>query len=167
LVPGLGVAGVFLALYLAGLIPPVPLSAKKMGIYHRIEKEGDAYVLYHERAWWKFWLRGDQHFVSRPGDKIYFFTAISSPARFDDTVFVRWMFHSPRGWSGSDRIPLKITGGRKEGFRGFTVKQNYDYGDGRWRASVETADGREIGRIYFTVEKAAEDPARDLASERY
>jgi hypothetical protein len=167
LVPGLGVSTVFLVLYLVGLVPPVPISAKKMGVYHSITKEGDQYVLYHERPWWKIWQRGDQDFLARPGDKIFFFAAISSPARFDDTVYVRWMFHTARGWSGSDRIPVRITGGRKEGFRGFTSKQNYDYGDGHWRVSVESQDGREIGRMYFKVEKAAEDPARAFQAERY
>ncbi|MGZ3654778.1 MAG: DUF2914 domain-containing protein [Bdellovibrionota bacterium] len=167
LIPGLSVSAIFLALYVFGLIPPVPLSAKKMGVYHKIEKEGDDYVLYHERPWWKIWQNGDQDFVARPGDKIFFFAAISSPARIDDTVFVRWMFHGQRGCSGSDRIPVKINGGRKEGFRGFTTKQNFDYGDGRWRVSVETQDGREIGRMYFSVEKGADDPGRVFLTERY
>lgn len=167
LIPGLSVSALFLALYVFGLIPPVPLSAKKMGVYHRIEKEGDDYVLYHERAWWKFWQNGDQDFVARPGDKVFFFAAISSPARIADSVFVHWMFHSPKGWSGSDRIELRITGGRKAGFRGFTSKQNFDYGDGRWKVAVETADGREIGRMYFTVEKGPEDPTRAFLADRY
>lgn len=167
LIPGLGMCGIFLGLYLFGLVPPVPISAKKLGIYHGIEKRGDDYVLLHERPWWQVWLRGDQHFVARPGDKIYFFAAISSPGRFDDTVYVRWDFHGVRGWSGSDRIPVRITGGRKEGFRGFTSKQNFDYGDGRWRVSVETQDGREIGRLYFTVAKAEADPGRTFLEEVY
>jgi hypothetical protein len=167
LIPGLSVSGIFLALWLFGLIPPVPLSAKKMGVYHRIEKEGDDYVLYHERAWWKFWQNGDQDFVARPGDKVHFFAAISSPARINDSVFVHWMFHTQKGWSGSDRIELHITGGRKGGFRGFTTKQNFDYGDGRWKVAVETSDGREIGRMYFTVEKGVDDPGRVFLTDRY
>ncbi len=168
LIPGLSVSGLFLLLYLAGLIPPVPLAAKKLGVYHGIEKSGDDYLLHHERPWWRFWQSGDQDFVARPGDSIYFFVAISSPARFADTVFVRWMFHDPRsGWKGSDRIPLHISGGRKGGFRGFTTKQNFDYGDGGWRVSVETVDGREIGRMYFSVAKGEADPSRAFSTEIY
>jgi hypothetical protein len=45
-------------------------------------------------------------------------------------------------------------GGREEGFRGYGVKTNYQPGD--WKVQVETADGREIGRIYFDVETVAE-----------
>jgi len=196
-IPGVATATLFLLLYLVGWIPPVPLAAVKMGVYHRIEKarnayavveekpfwsflvpkhyyikaveagegataalgEGltreplnDKYVLYHEKPWWRFWKSGDQHFVARPGDKIYFFVAIFSPGGFNDSIFVRWQFHdAKKGWQGSDRIPVAITGGRKEGFRGFTTKANFDYGSGDWRISVETSDGREIGRMYFDV----------------
>jgi hypothetical protein len=167
LIPGLGVSALFLALYVLGLIPPVPISAKKMGIYHRIEKQEGDYVLFHERPWWKIWQRGDQDFVARPGDKLNFFAAISSPGRFDDTVYVRWMFHGPKGWSLSDRKAVRITGGRKEGFRVATWKENFDYGDGHWKVDVETQDGREIGRMYFTVEKGPEDPGRVFLEERY
>lgn len=168
LIPGLSISGLFLALYLFGLIPPVPLAAQKLGVYHGIEKAEGKYVLLHERPWWKFWQRGDQDFVARPGDKIHFFAAISSPGYFADTVYVRWMFRDARGnWQGSDRIPVAITGGRKEGFRGFTTKQNFDYGDGHWRVSVETVDGREIGRMYFRVSKAEPDPARVFEREVY
>lgn len=198
-IPGIATATLFLLLYFVGWIPPVPLAAVKMGVYHRIEKarnayavveerpfwnflvprsyfirsiensegatatlgEGltrepinDKYVLYHEKPWWRFWKNGDQHFVARAGDKIHFFVAIFSPGGFNDSIFVRWQFHdAKRGWQGSDRIPVSITGGRKEGFRGFTTKANFDYGDGDWRISVETNDGREIGRMYFDVVK--------------
>ena len=49
----------------------------------------------------------------------------------------------------SDRIRIDITGGRQEGFRGYTYKQNY--ASGEWQMRVETQDGRELGRIYFEV----------------
>lgn len=211
--PGLATSGLFLVLYLFGLIPPVPLAAVKMGVYHKIEKarggyvlaaerpvwdfftpgsyfqkglvtdssqpvpEGhalipvaDKYVLYHERPWWKFWRSGDQDFTARPGDKIHFFVAIFSPGRFADTIFVRWQFYdAKRGWQGSDRIPVAITGGRKEGFRGFTSKANFDYGTGEWRVLVETNDAREIGRLYFDVTRddAAAEGERSFNFELY
>ena len=166
LMPGLSVTACFLALYLAGLIPPVPIAAKKLGVYHQVEKRGDEYVLFHERPRWKFWQSGDQDFVAQPGDRVYVFVAVFSPARFDDTVFVRWLFRDEaRGWKGADRIPIHITGGRKGGFRGFASKQNYPEGDSR--VSLETRDGREIARLYFTVTKAGADPARVLMSETY
>jgi hypothetical protein len=150
LIPGFSVLGLVVLCYLMGWMPPVPVSIKSMGVYHRIEKEGSKYALYHQKPKWKFWQTGDQDFIAVPGDKVYFFARIYSPAKFNDSVFLHWYFKdSKRGWQSTDRLPLTIVGGRKEGFRGFTVKQNYKAGD--WRVSVETTDSREIGRLYFNI----------------
>lgn len=166
LAPGLGVSICFLAFYLVGLIPPVPVAARKMGVYHLVERQGSDYVLSHERPDWRFWHQGDENFVARPGDRIFVFVAIFSPARFDDTVFVRWQHRTLAGeWVDSDRIPIAITGGRREGFRGYTAKQHYQAG--LWRVKVETRDGREIGRVRFRVTLADADPNRVLKTERY
>jgi hypothetical protein len=156
MIPGGAVILAMFLLYQFKLIPPVPLSVKKMGVYHGLEKVDGKFILQHERPWWKFWRSGDQDFYAAPGDKIYFFAKIFSPARFDDTVTLHWWQKDAHGsWMSTDKIPMRITGGRHEGFRGFTVKQNYTNGD--WCVAVETTDGREIGRMYFTV-STAEQP---------
>jgi hypothetical protein len=166
LAPGAIVAVAFTVFYLVGWIPPVPLSIQKMGIYHGVAKAGDAYQLQHQNPWWKFWRYGDQDFRARPGDKVYFFAGIFSPARFDDSIFIRWSQKNPRlGWQSSDRIPLHVTGGRRGGYRGFTMKQNY--GEGDWRVSVETSDGREIGRMYFTITREEAGEPREFFVEKY
>lgn len=156
----------FFVLFSLQWIPPVPVSLTKIGIYHHVAKTKDGYELTHEQPWWKFWRSGDQRFVARPGDKIYAYFSVFSPTGFADQVRVRWLFDGPGGWDGTDAIPVKITGGREEGFRGFTVKENYQEGD--WQIRVETGDGREIGRLYFTVEKGA-DPtgAREVFTDRH
>lgn len=166
-VPAGSVLGIFLVLYLIGWIPPVPISVQNMGVYHMIEKVEDNYVVSHENPWWKFWKTGDQEFLAGPGDKIYFFAKIFSPARFSDSLILHWYYKTPRkGWMSTDRIPMKISGGRKGGYRGFAVKQNYT--DGEFRISVETTDGREIGRIYFEVTKVHEvSPNRAFIKENY
>lgn len=166
-VPGTTILGLFLVLYLLGWIPPVPLSVQNMGLYHMVEKVDGNYVVSHENPWWRFWQKGDQEFRAEPGDKIYFFAEIFSPARFSDSVTLHWYYKDPRsGWMSTDRIPMKIFGGRKNGFRGFAVKQNYT--DGKFRISVETTDGREIGRIYFDVTKSPKaSPQRVFSKESY
>ena len=68
-----------------------------------------------------------------------------------ECLYIFGFYESNRGWTSTDKIPMKVSGGRKEGYRGFSTKQNYQAGD--WKISVETSDGREIGRIYFKVEK--------------
>jgi hypothetical protein len=71
---GLIMAATFLLLRLVNIVPPVPLSLQSAGIYHSVTKDYPKYILKHEKAWWKFWHRGDQSFTARPDDKLFFFT---------------------------------------------------------------------------------------------
>jgi hypothetical protein len=147
----------FLTFYLFRLIPPVPLSIPFIGVYHQVERTGDGYRLSHERPAWRFWHNGDQSFLAQPGDKVYVFFRIFSPARFSDQVQMRWHWKDPaRGWTSHDTIPIRIVGGREQGFRGYGVKSNYQ--PGAWKVQVETLDGREIGRVYFDLEAALPAP---------
>ena len=117
LVPLGGVLVGFLVFYFFRLIPPVPLSIPFIGIYHAVEKTQDTYRLSHERPAWRFWHHGDQEFLAQPGDKVYVFFRIFSPTRFSDQVQVRWYLKDDaRGWMLQDTIPIKILGGRAEGF---------------------------------------------------
>jgi hypothetical protein len=150
LFPGIFVLTLFTFFYFMGWIPPVPLSVKYQGIYHLVEKKEGAYFLSTEKEPWKFWQSGDQDFKARAGDKIYFYAQIYSPARFSDQIFIQWLrYDTTLGWVKTDRIPLQIVGGRKEGFRGFASKANYQVGE--WRVQVETAMGHEISRLKFEV----------------
>jgi Protein of unknown function (DUF2914) len=157
LVPmGVVLAG-FLASYLLRVIPPVPLSIPFIGVYHSVERTDAGYILAHERPWWRFWENGDQEFRAQPGDRVYVFFRIFSPARFADRVQMRWYWEpGGRGWLLQDTIPIDIVGGREEGFRGYGFKSNYQ--PGRWKVQVETADSREIGRVYFTLESVPPAP---------
>jgi hypothetical protein len=94
------------------------------------------------------------------------FVAVYSPASFDDVVFVQWQYRDPRaGWKNTDRIQLRITGGRRGGYRGWTTKQNFSAGD--WRVRLETRDGREIAHLKIAVTTVPLNPERVLASELY
>jgi hypothetical protein len=154
----------FLTFYLFRLIPPVPLSIPFMGVYHGVERSDLGYKLTHERPAWRFWQNGDQEFRAQPGDKVHVYFRIFSPSRFSDQVQMKWyLYKSEAGrWSLQDTIPIKIVGGREEGFRGYGVKSRYDPGE--WKVQVETSDGREIGRIYFTLETVPDSP-RSFAAE--
>lgn len=151
LLPSTAILVLFLSFYFLGWIPPVPLSVKEIGIYHDIKRsdEGD-YLLYYERPNWKFWQSGDQSFKAFLDDKVFVFVRIFSPARFNDTLYLHWQKHlENKGWETTDKVPINISGGRKEGYRGYSYKENYSSGD--WRILVETNDGREVGRINFDI----------------
>jgi len=157
--PGLAVSVLFLLMYLIGLIPPVPIAARTLGVYHQVERVGDEFRLSYEPAWWRLGHSDDRRFVAEPGDVVHVFFAIFAPTRFDDTVFVRWSFRDRKSnWQDSDRIPIRITGGRQLGFRGVATKENYV--PGSWRVIVETRDGREIARLNFKIKKVETNPQR-------
>lgn len=151
----------FAGLYFTKVIPPVPLSLSSIGVYHGIRRDGDQWALQMTRSRWKFWERGDQTFLARPGDKLHLFTAVFSPTDFHERLRVRWQRWLPkRGWQDSDVIPLAILGGRDGGFRGELVKAHF--ADGDWRVRVETSDGRELGRYDFSVEADASTAPRTV-----
>jgi Protein of unknown function (DUF2914) len=170
LMPPLITAGVLLSLYLLKLLPPIPLSIQYIGIYHQIEKvrpldssgaPGETkFNLKFERPFYKFWQNGAQDFVAEPGDKIHCFARIFAPRNFKDKIVFHWLVKYPSGWQSTDKVISEISGGRDEGFRSFVAKSNYEPGD--WRVQIETTDGREIGRIYFSVESV---PEKNLVRE--
>ena len=154
------VLAAFLASYLLRVIPPVPLSIPFIGVYHSVARAEEGYGLTHEQPWWRVWHNGDQQFRAQPGDKVYVYFRIFSPARFSDEVRMRWFWKpwqpGDRRWALQDTIPIKIVGGREQGFRGYGVKANYQAGT--WKVQVETTDGREIGRVYFDLETVGQVP---------
>lgn len=156
LYPFAAVAALFSILYFARVIPPVPLSLSEIGIYHNVERRGDSFALTSTRPAWKFWQRGDQLFLARPGDAVYCWAAVFAPANFRERLSVRWVRAEAGEAAVSDEIPLRIEGGRDGGWRGYTSKANYV--PGRWRVEIITSDGRELGRINFEI-------AADISSE--
>jgi hypothetical protein len=152
LLPSLGVQTLLVLLFLGHLVPPVPLSLLDIGIYHGVVRNPSqaTYTLsHHPTPWWRFWAKDEQDFLARPGDRIFCFVHIFAPRNFHDEVRLRWAHHETTGWAASDAVPLQVTGGKQEGYAGYAYKQNWHPGD--WKVSVETRDGREIGRRRFTV----------------
>lgn len=147
--PSVGVLAGLLLLYFLKVLPPIPLAVQYMGIYHNIEKVEDKFRLSYNRAFWKFWQNGAQSFVAQKGDRIYVFARIFSPAYFADEVVFHWLMNVNGEWQTSDRVPVKVLGGRGEGFRAYSSKSNFQ--DGEWMVKIETSDEREIGRISFDV----------------
>jgi len=143
---------VLVGFYFLKWIPPVPLSLKFAGMYHKVAKVDDEFQLEFEKAaWYQFWKRSDDPFHGEGPS--YCFTAVFAPVTLHTTIFHRWQYqaHTGRDFATTDRIPITIAGGREKGYRGYTVKQRVVPGD--WRVDVETAEGSVIGRVSFRVEE--------------
>jgi hypothetical protein len=145
-------------LYLASLIPPVPLALKSAGIYHHVARAPGGYEVKHVPGPpWRFWKKWDDPFYLAPGESAYCYTAIFAPPKFRVPISHVWSRAAEGGgWVQTDRIRFEIRGGRERGFRGYTRKQGIT--PGRWRVEVETESGQTLGRIDFTVE--ASPPSR-------
>lgn len=148
-------------LYFTNLIPPIPLSLKDGGIYHGITKNPDgSYTLLEERR------KGILNYfhltksINLPrGDSLYAYTAIFSPANLDTNIVHEWQYFdmSREEWVTSTRIPLRLSGGRAEGFRTYSTKSNLS--PGKWRVNVSNPRGQVLGRINFQIFESRTSPS--------
>ncbi|HYE23380.1 MAG TPA: DUF2914 domain-containing protein [Candidatus Paceibacterota bacterium] len=143
--------------YFTGLIPPLPLGLKDVRIYHLVEKVPDGYrvLAEPERPWWEFYRPVTVHHV--PGAPLYAYSAVFAPIRFSATVVHQWEHLRDGKWQTVNRVSFPVSGGRAEGYRGYSVKTNPE--PGRWRVSIKTAEGQTIGRHEFTVEEVYVPPS--------
>lgn len=146
--------GVLLAInaaYFTGLIPPIPLVMSHAGVYQSLARQGDAYVARAEepKPWWNPFPETVRHVAGTP---LYVFSAIKAPVAFSTSVTHEWEYYVPgKGWERRNRISFPITGGRAEGYRGYSLVENP--APGKWRVVISTG-GQTIGRLTFNVERA-------------
>jgi len=148
---------IFNVLYFTNAIPPLPLSLKEAGVYHKIEKVGDKYLLEAEPSrWYEAYLRYNTKIHKAPGESVFVYSAVFAPTRFSTTILHEWEYYDEKTehWVRSATFGFPITGGRDGGYRGFTLKESVE--EGKWRVNVKTGDGKIIGRISFTVVEVPE-----------
>ena len=160
--------GLVVLFYVNHWIPPVPLALRKGGVYHDVERKGDAFVLqYEEPAWYASWRNDDDPFRLAPGDTVHCFAAVFAPTDLQTTIYHHWQYYDAerKTWVDTDRIGYQVVGGRRNGYRGVTFKRHVHPGE--WRVTVETDDGRPIGRIQFDIVPADSSYDPDYATRYY
>ena len=147
--------------YRANWIPPVPLSVQEGGIYNSVIKENGTYRL----EWTSLkrsWLSPDyaRTVIREEGEPVYCFTAVFAPTRLEETIYHVWKRKdvATGKWIESDRIGYRMTGGRKDGYRGSTFKRNLT--PGQWRVVVVTEDGKVLTRVPFDIPEETDDGDR-------
>lgn len=149
------ITGIFAAMHIAyfmNIIPPIPLSLRAAGMYYDVSREGGEYVLTSgDESWIARLLPGTTMRIAQ-GDPVYAFTAIFAPTDLSTTIVHRWEYYNvpTRDWVTASTLSFGMTGGRSEGYRGYSLKRQLT--EGKWRVSVETERGQVLGRIPFTVE---------------
>jgi hypothetical protein len=152
--------------YATNVIPPIPLSLEDGGAYHRVERYSDGYIFTEEDSapphfLRRFFANPTLHIV--PGQSVYVYSSVFAPRRFSDTTIVhdwQWFDETKGRWTRLSSIPFSISGGRDEGYRGYTLKGNVP--EGHWRVDVETSGGQVIGRIKFNIEYVDQIPPLTL-----
>lgn len=140
--------------YFTNILPPVPLSVKEIGVYHKVVKLENSYNLYKEGSLTNFLGFSDTSFKAQPGDSVYIYARVFAPRGLDEELYIQWEKWD-KVWRISDRIPLSIQGGNSWGYRAYTYKKNYT--EGLWRAKVMSSDNREIGRIDFSIKNTPKE----------
>lgn len=161
--PTLIAFGIFVFLYATNAIPPIPLSTQHIGIYHGVKPKSSGYAIKHDPRSQSALPFVQDTFFARPSDKVFIFTRIFAPRHFSDSIFLRWENQSESGnWKTTDKIQMKIQGGREMGYRGYGYKANY--APGNWRVFVETKDGREVGSLSFAIQEDDSKQPRQFLS---
>ncbi len=166
--PGLVVQASLLVLYLGGVIPPVPLSLKHIGLYSKVTRnpagsKGTYTLEYQPAPVWQPWRREHSEFVGDAGVEVNAFVRIFSPTDFHDGVGFLWEYDDPqKGWTarGTPWFDRNFKYGGEKGWATWGSAHLTRPGD--WRVRVLTEDGREIGRKAFTfVEGQPPAPATE------
>lgn len=91
------------------------------------------------------------------GNGLYAYTAINAQRGLDERIYHVWQFNG----SEVDRIALDIHGGRKEGYRAWSRKQNFPANPaGKWQVRVVTEDGQVIGVLRFQIDDPDQQAAK-------
>ena len=143
---------IFIAsIYLLDVIPPVPLVIKDIQVGTHLEKVSDSYKLQQDKAPAWHLLKSTLNSVHiNAGEKVYCISSVFAPSNLEARLYHRWQIHDKnQGWLTMSRIGFDLTGGRNNGYRGYTYKQNVAFG--LWRVKVETENGRTLSVHQFTI----------------
>ena len=148
------IAGVLMLAYAGDMIPPVPLVKRDIAMAYSIQKANGKYQLSQQKSsWWVFWRKtsNDLQVVSSGGasQRIYCFSSIFAPAGLKTKLFHDWQLHTKNGWILQSQASFNVSGGRNDGFRGYTYKTNPAVGD--WRVIIKTENNKTIAVHNFSV----------------
>lgn len=150
----LSILAIFNFLYFADIIPPIPLALKEIIVAHNIELSANSYYVSYEPAKWYHFFRTDNptyHQVA--GETIYVFSLIYAPTNLKTTIVHEWSKYDQANgrWIVMSKLPFSISGGREQGFRGYSYKTNVS--EGKWRVSTKTSNGQTLGQTKFEIEQ--------------
>ncbi len=153
--------------YQFNLIPPVPLVKRDVQIGLELVRQNGDYELSQQKAPnWQFWHGTlNSTVVLNPGDRVYCLSAVFAPVGLQTKLYHRWEFKTKQGWQTMSRIGFSVNGGRQQGYRGYTYKQNIQAG--KWRVSVETEREQTVSANTFDIVVASQTRPKNLKKLRF
>jgi hypothetical protein len=148
------------AFYFLKVFPPLPLVLTDAGVYHAVERAGADFraTAEDQPPRWRALFGTYPILHVQPGQKIAAYSAVFAPSGLATQIVHEWQWRNPSGaWLTQQRVRIAIRGGRENGFR--TVSRKTAPLPGQWRINIDSADGRSIGRLRFSVEQQAVPPA--------
>ncbi len=146
-------------LYLLNIIPAVPLSLRDGGIYHSVTRitngEFSAEKEIDTRTFSKY--RTPVYHLTPTDTGIYFFSAVGAPAELSAPISHVWEYYdeSTQSWKTSTTVSFTLDGGREDGYRAYSKKDNIT--EGLWRVTVKVDNTRIVGRMKFWVVKTGDN----------
>lgn len=154
-------------LYFTNIIPPVPLSLKFKGVYYSITTlaENTYQGTYEATSPINFLRTRSRNMYRIPGEPIFVFASVFAPTRLETSIYHSWQYYDKENvrWVKSDRIRIPISGGREDGFRGFSMKENL--WPGTWRVIIENERGQRLGQIRFKIREIQNSSQRQQVIE--
>ena len=158
-----GAAAVFAILnisYFTNVLPPLPLALANAGVFHSVTRDGAVYRAVGESRNWMSvpWIEPTIH-LNR-GESLYLYSAVFAPIQLQTRILHVWQRYDDavKDWKTQAVVSYRITGGRDGGYRGYSIKSTP--ANGHWRVNIQTADGRLIGRVAFSVAPASNSVTR-------
>ncbi len=145
-------------LYFTNIIPPIPLALREAVVYHSVIPRSGGYQVAGEvdPPFAAFFPYRTIHLVA--GDTASVYSAVFAPTNFDTSIIHNWQHYDDASgtWQSVSKVTLPIVGGRDNGYRGYSIKNNIS--SGFWRVIIETLRGQAIGQIEFKVEYVESEP---------
>ncbi len=139
----------FNAVYFSKILPPIPLAIRELDVYHSITRGGAVYTAQQEKeSFIQRILPGNVQHI-QTGDRLYVFSAIFAPENLNIPIYHRWQYKVDGKWVDRSHLAFTVSGGRQDGFRGYSQKSTLT--PGKWRVRIETERGQVLGILRFTI----------------
>lgn len=152
LIASAGFSAVLVVLYLFGAVPPVPLVMKQNIAGVNAEKRDGEYVCrVNDQSLWASIGLVEQTVRYAPGERVSVLSAVSAPGGVETRVAHRWREWQDGEWRTRDTVELEMWGGRDEGWRFFSYKQNVS--PGYWRVDTVVHQNSLLSSETFYLEE--------------